>query len=83
MSCNRAVRPLRVGQSVCVRSRKHPCRDLPVLSDRGTGSWSQDLGEVYELVYQFIGRGGKLPRFGRRVEGAQAAEVLVDGQVPL
>jgi hypothetical protein len=29
-----------------------------------------DLGEVYELVYEFIRRGGKMPRFGRWIEGA-------------
>jgi len=43
----------------------------------------QDLGEAYELVYQFIPKDGKLPQFGRWIEGAQAAEVLVDGQDPL
>ncbi|MGH3237702.1 MAG: hypothetical protein ACRDOH_31485, partial [Streptosporangiaceae bacterium] len=31
-----------------------------------------DLGEVYELVYAFIRRGGKMPRFGRWIEGAPA-----------
>jgi hypothetical protein len=30
----------------------------------------QDLGEVYELVYEFIRRGGKLPVCGRWIEGA-------------
>ncbi len=30
----------------------------------------QDLGEVYELVYQFVCSGGKLPRYGRWIEGA-------------
>jgi hypothetical protein len=29
-----------------------------------------DLGEVYELVYAFIRRGGKMPRLGRWIEGA-------------
>jgi hypothetical protein len=29
----------------------------------------QDLGEVYELVYQFIRKGGKLPAYARWVEG--------------
>ena len=29
-----------------------------------------DLGEVYELIYQFIRRGGKMPRLGRWIEGA-------------
>ena len=29
-----------------------------------------DLGEVYELIYAFIRRGGKMPRFGRWIEGA-------------
>jgi hypothetical protein len=28
-----------------------------------------DLGEVYELVYQFIRRGGKMPHLGRWVTG--------------
>jgi Cytochrome C' len=28
-----------------------------------------DLGEVYELVYQFIRNGGKLPAYGRWIEG--------------
>ena len=32
-----------------------------------------DLGEVYELVYAFIRRGGKMPRFGRWIEGATQA----------
>jgi hypothetical protein len=31
----------------------------------------QDLGEVYELVYQFIRRGGKLPVLARWVEGRE------------
>ena len=30
----------------------------------------QDLGEVYELVYEFVRAGGKLPRCGRWIEGA-------------
>jgi hypothetical protein len=29
----------------------------------------QDLGEVYELVYEFIRKGGKLPVCGRWIEG--------------
>jgi hypothetical protein len=29
----------------------------------------QDLGEVYELIYQFIRSGGKLPRYARWIEG--------------
>jgi hypothetical protein len=29
----------------------------------------QDLGEVYELVYEFIRKGGKLPVYGRWIEG--------------
>jgi DNA polymerase III beta subunit, C-terminal domain len=29
-----------------------------------------DLGEVYELVYQFIRKGGKLPAYGRWIEGS-------------
>ena len=32
----------------------------------------QDLGEVYELVYAFVCSGGKLPRYGRWIEGANA-----------
>jgi hypothetical protein len=28
-----------------------------------------DLGEVYELVYGFIRRGGKMPRPGRWITG--------------
>jgi len=28
-----------------------------------------DLGEVYELIYQFIRRGGKMPRLGRWITG--------------
>ena len=32
----------------------------------------QDLGEVYELIYAFICSGGKLPRYGRWIEGANA-----------
>ncbi|MGH3236858.1 MAG: hypothetical protein ACRDOH_27105, partial [Streptosporangiaceae bacterium] len=31
-----------------------------------------DLGEVYELVYEYIRRGGKMPRYGRWIEGAPA-----------
>ena len=31
-----------------------------------------DLGEVYELVYQFIRKGGKLPAYARRIQGAEA-----------
>ena len=31
----------------------------------------QDLGEVYELVYEFVRSGGKLPRYGRWIEGAR------------
>ena len=31
-----------------------------------------DLGEVYELIYHFIRRGGKMPRPGRWIEGAPA-----------
>ena len=31
-----------------------------------------DLGEVYELVYQFIRKGGKLPVCGRWIEGEGA-----------
>ena len=32
----------------------------------------QDLGEVYELIYEFVRSGGKLPRAGRWIEGANA-----------
>jgi hypothetical protein len=32
----------------------------------------QDLGEAYELIYQFVRSGGKLPRYGRWIEGANA-----------
>ena len=32
----------------------------------------QDLGEVYELVYAFVCSGGKLPRYGRWIEAADA-----------
>jgi hypothetical protein len=31
-----------------------------------------DLGEVYELVYEFIRRGGKMPRLGRWIQGTPA-----------
>ena len=31
----------------------------------------QDLGEVYELIYEFVHSGGKLPRYGRWIEGAR------------
>jgi hypothetical protein len=36
-----------------------------------------DLGEVYELVYQFIRKGGKLPAYGRWIEGSSTR--LLDG----
>ena len=32
----------------------------------------QDLGEVYELVYEFVCSGGKLPRHARWIEGEEA-----------
>jgi len=32
----------------------------------------QDLGEVYELIYEFVRSGGKLPRCARWIEGANA-----------
>jgi hypothetical protein len=32
----------------------------------------QDLGEVYELIYDFVRSGGKLPRYGRWIEGARS-----------
>ena len=31
----------------------------------------QDLGEVYELIYEFVRGGGKLPRYARWIEGAR------------
>lgn len=34
----------------------------------------QDLGEVYELVYAFIRKGGKLPMMARWIEGAGARQ---------
>jgi hypothetical protein len=30
----------------------------------------QDLGEVYELIYEFVRAGGKLPRYARWIQGA-------------
>jgi hypothetical protein len=33
-----------------------------------------DLGEVYELVYQFVSSGGQMPRAGRWVTGAPAGD---------
>jgi hypothetical protein len=35
----------------------------------------QDLGEVYELIYEFVRSGGKLPRYGRWIEGARTSGV--------
>jgi hypothetical protein len=32
----------------------------------------QDLGEVYQLIYQFVRSGGKLPRYARWIEGEGA-----------
>ena len=32
----------------------------------------QDLGEAYELIYEFVRSGGKLPRCARWIEGARA-----------
>ena len=32
----------------------------------------QDLGEVYQLIYEFVRAGAKLPRYGRWMEGANA-----------
>jgi len=32
----------------------------------------EDLGEVYELVYAFIRKGGKLPVYARWIEGEEA-----------
>jgi hypothetical protein len=32
----------------------------------------EDLGEVYQLVYEFIRKGGKLPAYGRWIKGEQA-----------
>ena len=34
----------------------------------------QDLGEVYQLVYEFIRKGGKLPVMARWIEGAGAGQ---------
>ena len=34
------------------------------------GGVPQDLGEVYELIYEFVRSGGKLPRHARWIEGA-------------
>jgi ABC-type transporter Mla subunit MlaD len=33
-----------------------------------------DLGEVYELIYEFIRRGGKMPRSGRWIQGATTTQ---------
>jgi hypothetical protein len=33
----------------------------------------QDLGEVYELIYEFVRSGGKLPRYGRWIGGGVRA----------
>ena len=33
----------------------------------------QDLGEVYELIYEFVRSGGRLPRYGRWIEGGVRA----------
>ena len=38
----------------------------------GTHRVPGDLGEVYELVYEFIRKGGKLPVYARWVEGEGA-----------
>jgi hypothetical protein len=35
----------------------------------GTHRVPGDLGEVYELVYEFIGKGGKLPVYARWIGG--------------
>jgi hypothetical protein len=32
----------------------------------------EDLGEVYQLVYAFIRKGGKLPAYARWIEGEEA-----------
>jgi hypothetical protein len=34
-----------------------------------------DLGEVYELIYEFIRRGGQMPRAGRWIQGATTTQV--------
>jgi hypothetical protein len=34
-----------------------------------------DLGEVYELIYAFIRRGGKMPHLGRWIEGQPSASL--------
>jgi hypothetical protein len=38
-----------------------------------------DLGGVYELVYKFIRNGGKLPAYGRWIEGSSIRLPLVTG----
>ena len=65
---DRAHRPLRghrrdprPARRAARRSPSHALRQVP-----------HDLGEVYELVYDFIRRGGKMPRYGRWIEGAPA-----------
>ena len=44
-----------------LQAARHALRQVP-----------HDLGEVYELIYAFIRRGGKMPRPGRWIEGAPA-----------
>ena len=41
-------------------------------TDKAMLAVPQDLGEVYELIYEFVRRGGKLPRHARWIEGANA-----------
>ncbi len=49
---------------------------LDPLAERGARALTQlrtvpqDLGEVYELIYEFVRAGGKLPRYARWIEGA-------------
>jgi hypothetical protein len=39
----------------------------------------EDLGEVYELVYEFIRKGGKLPVYARWIEGEGARTLRLPG----
>jgi hypothetical protein len=63
--------------------RIHACHDTAELLDplarrlqtalRALGQVPQDLGEVYELIYEFIRHGGKMPHYGRWIEGTTPA----------
>jgi hypothetical protein len=60
-------------------SRIRLCESAPEILDPGAErlgvalDWlrqvPEDLGEVYELVYDVIRKGGKLPAYGRWIEG--------------